>query len=316
MGKRPSVLTIGTFDGVHRGHQEIVRETCRLAEQKKCLPLAITFDIPPRLFFFPSFEPALLTTTIEKQTLLKKWGIKQVAVLHFDSRLSKISARDFFEKFIVGQYRAQAVVVGYNFGFGRDREGDIRFLEKMGESYSIPIRVVAPYRIRNLPVSSGRIRDFLRAGKIEKANSMLGDPYFLMGRVIAGKGVGRKLGFPTANLSAPSEKILPEGVFAVRVSVIQKKYFHNSQLTTHDSYYGMCNIGFRPTLSHQDVQETKSVEVHLFHFSGNLYGKILKLEFFKKLRSEKKFTSLEKLKDQLKQDKRLAAEVLSRVKKD
>lgn len=287
-----SVLTIGTFDGLHRGHQQIVKKACALAGQKKVRSVAITFDIPPRLFFFPSSEPALLTTVDEKRFLLEKYGIEDVEVLHFDSNLAKISAADFFDRFILGKYRAQHLVVGYNFGFGRNREGDTLFLEKICRKHSIPLTVVPAFCDANVPISSGRIRDVLRNSDLDEANRLLGYSYFVTGKVVRGDGLGKKIGFPTANLSVAAEKIIPSGVFAVRVTIKRKG---STTLLA-----GMCNIGFRPTVS---AGKNKVVEAHLFDFSRSLYGAELRVDLIQKIRDEKKFTSLDKLKQQLQKDK-------------
>jgi riboflavin kinase/FMN adenylyltransferase len=294
-----SVITIGTFDGVHQGHQAIIRETCRLAQQRNRIPTAITFPYPPRLFFNPSPEPYLLTDILEKQTLLKSFGIQKVMVFDFNRNFSKLSPESFFKKIILGQCRASAVVVGYDFRFGSERSGDIHLLKKMGEKHSIQVTVIPPLQDRKkVPISSGRIRGHLQRGELKQASALLGHPYFLIGKVVGGAGLGKTLGFPTANLQIHPFKIAPEGVFAVRAEVLKKT---GSNFSVVKKLKGMCNIGFRPTL-HASVK-TKTIEVHLFHFSGSLYGKTLKIEFIRKLRSEMKFKSLPALKKQLIKDK-------------
>lgn len=308
-----TVLTIGTFDGVHRGHRAIIQKTCRLAQQNAAIPTAITFDIPPRLFFFSSKEPALLTAVSEKVFLLKKLGIEKMVLLRFNSKLAQISAENFFENFIVKKFHPCAIVVGYNFGFGRNREGDPRFLEMMGRKHSIFVEVVPPLCFGNIPISSGRIRELLREGNVERANRLLGEPYFAVGTVVSGQGFGRKIGFPTVNLSVPHEKIVPEGVFAVRVTMSDGRSSHDLRFSAH-SHDGMCNVGFRPTVCSNDDMKERTVEVHLFHFSRNLCNSILKVEFLRKMRSERKFSSLEELKNQLKKDKKQVLSYFTRSK--
>ena len=294
---KSSVLTIGTFDGVHRGHQEIIRKTCALAKTQGSIPTAITFEIPPRLFFFPSLEPSLLNTVEEKGHLLKSDGIGKVIVMRFNRAFAEISALDFFKKIIVSKYRARALVVGYNFGFGKNREGDTRFLEKICREYGIPLTIVPPLCQRSVPVSSGRIREALKQNELAEANRLLGRPYFVIGKVVRGKGLGRKLGFPTANIGVPNAKIIPSGVFAVKVSMGGGR-----------KYSGVCNVGFRPTIL--SGAKSKSVEANLFHFSGNLYGRRLKVEFLKKIRAEQKFAGLTELKAQVEKDKAYARKAL------
>ena len=293
-----SVLTIGTFDGVHRGHRRILKIAADRAKKEGFESAAITFNIPPRLFFFPSAEPSLLTTVREKVELLRSCGIAKIHVLEFGARLARVSADAFFKNVILGKTRASQIVVGYNFGFGRNREGDTRFLERKGAGHGIPLRVIPPVTYRNVPVSSGKIRDALKTGDLKRANALLGYAYFLSGKVVPGQKMGARLGFPTANLAVDPAKIVPAGVFAVRVRTPLGK-----------TYGGMCNVGFRPTLA-QAGEKVQTVEVHLFGFSGRLYGKILRVEFVKKLRAEAAFPSLDHLRRQLSRDRLRAQRAL------
>ena len=275
-----SVLTIGSFDGVHLGHRKIFHEVVRRAKRLGLTPAALTFALPPRLFFFPSNEPALLSTLREKIELMKACGIKKIHVLKFDAALARVSARDFFDKYILGLCNAKEVVVGYNFGFGRNREGDSRFLEESGRRNNIGIYILPPVVNGSVPASSGRIRQALREGNLARANSLLGVSYTLTGKVVMGRKLGRKLGFPTANLKLSPEKIVPLGVFAVRAT-----------LPGGRELKGMANYG-----------RTRTFEVHLFGFSGNLYGKTLQVRLIRKIRDEKAFTSLHDLSHQLEKD--------------
>lgn len=322
-----SVLTVGTFDGVHRGHQLIIQKSCQLAAAKNLTPAALTFNIPPRLFFFPSSEPALLTTLEEKIALLKSFGIKKVIVLKFNDRLANVSAKKFFENFIRKRAHARTVVVGYNFGFGHNREGNTGLLKAMGQSSSVQISIVPPFCHKKVPVSSGRIRDYLKEGQLQEANIFLGYPYFLIGSVVRGDGLGKTIGFPTANISITPEKIVPEGVFAVRVSILnmynQKSNGSSADGTngilgkrfrSKDCFFGMANVGYRPTMKNKTARHKRSVEVHLFNFSGSLYEKKLKVEFLMRLRSEIAFKSVEDLKSQLAKDKRLTQLYLKNAK--
>ncbi|OGR81397.1 MAG: riboflavin biosynthesis protein RibF [Elusimicrobia bacterium RIFCSPLOWO2_02_FULL_39_32] len=304
-----AVLTIGTFDGLHRGHLKIIKRVLKNSLQFHLPSLAITFEFPPRLFFTPLKEPYLLSTPEEKSWLLKEAGIKKVVVLKFNKRCSLISAKEFFLRFLKRKYQAKNIVVGYNFCFGRDRLGDIPFLKKMGKENSIPITVIKALEDQSAPVSSGRIRAALRKGDLETAHRFLGHPYFCLGRVNGGRKIGTKLGFPTANLKISDLKILPLGVFLCRVGV----GFKDGKLSGADSFfYGICNVGFKPTLK-EAGKPARSLEAHLFNFSGKLYGKILKLEFLKKIRDEKKFQNLDDLRKQLEKDKKTALLLLRKL---
>ena len=306
-----TVVTIGTFDGVHRGHRKIIDKTNRLAEDERLKSLALSFEFPPRLFFSPSKVPVLLTTLLEKRFLLSRYGIGKTVLLNFNRRFSQISALQFFEELLIKKYHAKQIVVGYNFCFGKGREGDIKFLKKIGKKYSIPVYASKPLMQSLRPISSGRIRELIRRGDLRGARRLLGVDYFAFGRVVRGESIGRKMGYPTANLETHSLKILPEGVFVVSVLVFKSKEdFLNSSPGQSGFYGGMCNIGSRPTVAKETSKEKKSFEVHLFGFTGNLYGKFLKVVFLKKLRDEKKFSDQETLKKQLIQDEKGAKSYL------
>jgi riboflavin kinase/FMN adenylyltransferase len=296
--KKGVVLTMGTFDGVHRGHQAILKRTTDLARRRGLPSLAVTFHRPPRLFFFPPEGPSLLSLLSEKIELLKSFGIQHVEALRFGKSLARMSAEKFFERYFLRRYRVKEIVVGYNFGFGRDRQGDTRFLERHGAARGIPVRVVSPVTLQGVPISSEQIRHALRHGRLDEANRRLGYDYFVEGVVVRGDGRGRTLGFPTANLEVSPEKIVPPGVFAVRATLA-------GGLVRR----GMCNVGTRPTLNEPRPRAT--VEVHLLDFWGNLVGKPLRLEFVKKIRAERRFDSWEALSRRLRSDERSARRALA-----
>jgi riboflavin kinase / FMN adenylyltransferase len=292
-----AVVGMGTFDGVHRGHRAVLRRTAELAARHRLPSIAVTFARPPRLYFFPEKGPSLLTLLPEKIRLLKECGIDRVAVLPFGRAMAGLSAKDFFRRFFLERFRAKEIVVGYNFGFGRSRSGDTRFLEAEGRRHGVGIHVIPPVCLQEVPVSSGQIRGHLLAGDLARANRKLGYPYSLTGRVVRGQGVGKKLGFPTANLKIAPTKIVPPGVFAVRVTPPSGK-----------TKFGLCNAGTRPTLRGRGEF---SVEVHVLDFRGSLAGSVLRVEFLKKLRQEKKFSSLEALSAQIARDERAARRFFS-----
>lgn len=293
---RPVVLTLGTFDGVHRGHQELLSVAHRRARALKGDVLAVAFDRPPRLFFSPVDSPNLLTTPHEKEDLFFQYGANRVETMSFSKNLAALSADHFIEKFLVKKWRATEIVVGFNFCFGKGREGDVRFLTHRGKDRGIRVHSVGPVRDRKGVVSSGRIRPLVAAGRLPEAQALLGHPYLLEAPVIRGRGVGERLGFPTANLLVRGDKILPLGVFAV-----------TAILPTGVERRGLLNVGFRPTF--KDLNPSRSVEVHLLDFTGDLRGRTLRVRLIKKLRNERKFPSIKALVNQLVQDERSARQI-------
>ncbi len=289
---------IGTFDGVHRAHQKMAAKTLRLAKKMGADAGALSFAFPPRLYFFPSTEPGLLSTVEEKKWLLKKQGLKKISILNFNARLAKLSAEQFFKRYIVQTMRAHAVVVGYNFRFGRNQEGTIPVLRALGKKYSVKILVVPQIKDEHAePISSGRVRSYLKESQLDQANRLLGYPYRIQGPVMTGQKLGRKLGFATANLKVAAEKILPRGVFVVEAQVEKSS----------EILRGVCNIGLRPSVA---LKGRLTVEAHFFDFDKNLYDKKLTIFLITHLRPEKKFASLPALVHQLRKDKIKAQEFL------
>jgi riboflavin kinase/FMN adenylyltransferase len=297
---KPSVLTIGTFDGVHRGHQALLRKVSGRARRRNAVSAALTFERPPRLFFSPSAEPSLLTTPSEKKRAMESYGIGRVVFFPFVPSFMKMSPEVFFERVLVRRFRSAEIFVGYDFRFGRGREGTAETLKALGRARGVAVTVVGPVRSGGHPVSSGRIRNLLKDGALTQANRLLGRPYSASGRVVRGRGLGRKLGFPTANLALPADKIVPLGVFAVRAGIEGKK---------GKKFGGVCNVGFRPTVDGRRPARPLT-EVHLFGCSDDLYGRTLTVEFVRKLRGEKSFPSVERLKAQIRRDALRARSVL------
>lgn len=280
------VLTIGTFDGLHRGHQRVI---CELRQQAKILHLpgvVLTFTLPPRQILTKT-ETSLLLTKEEKLDLLCRLGVDTVVLLSFNQKLARLSPEEFFKEIIVEHLRAKSVVVGYNFAFGWQRQGEARLLKKLGKKYNLAIKIIPPVKQQGIIVSSSRIRQLLQKNAVEKVNTFLGYPYNFQGQVVKGRQRGRQIAIPTANLILPRGKIIPSGVFAVYVREGKK------------IYSGVANIGFRPTFG---ALKNPLAEVHIFNFSGSLYGKKLKIFLLKKMRAEKKFASADKLKKQIKTD--------------
>jgi riboflavin kinase / FMN adenylyltransferase len=296
---------MGTFDGVHRGHRVILRKAVALARRRGLRSVVVTFDRPPRLYFRPRPEPTLLTTPAEKAELLRALGVDEVRSLRFGPMIANMAPGRFFDVYFRKALRARAILVGYDFGFGKGRSGDTAFLARKGSESGIDVAVVSPVRFGGTVVSSGRIRDDVAAGNLARANARLGYRYCASGRVVRGLGLGRGLGYPTANVRYPRSKFVPPGVFAVRVTLPGGKVRP-----------GMCNVGTRPTVSRRQGQsrflgEGVSLEAHVFGHRGSLLGRTLTIEFVRRLRAERKFASLDALKARLARDARAARRALA-----
>ncbi len=288
---RSSVVTVGTFDGVHCAHREIIREVTRRAGERRGRSVVITFDPHPKEVV-PSAKGSvqLLTTIDERVALLDALRVDLLLVIRFTIEFSRLSADAFYRDYIVHGVGASEVVVGYDHMFGRDREGTVRELELMGRMHGFSLVTVPPYEVEGEVVSSTRVRKALVAGEIGRATALLGRVYGMQGRVVEGDRRGASLGFPTANIRPePGNKVIPgHGVYVVRVHVADAQWF------------GMMNIGVRPTVS-AGLKET--LEVHILDFHGDIYGDLITLKFLRKLRDERKFGSLAELSAQLEKDR-------------
>ena len=284
--ERQCVATLGFFDGVHRGHQCLVSQVCRLAHEHSCPSLVITFDKHPRQVLHADYIPQLLSTLTEKKALLMASGIDRLEVLPFTVELSRLTALQFMQQVLRDRLQVKTLVMGYDHRFGC---GGGEFADYVEWGRQTGIDVVLAHELDDVKVSSSRIRRFLAEGDVRQANMLLGYPYALQGVVMSGHQVGRHIGFPTANLKVQEDKLLPAlGVYAVRVRVEDEA-----------SYDGMLCIGHRPTLNNGDEL---SVEANLFDFSGDLYGKKVKLMLVDRLRDEQSFPSVQALQQQLEQD--------------
>ncbi|MGD1845437.1 MAG: bifunctional riboflavin kinase/FAD synthetase [Salibacteraceae bacterium] len=294
-----AVVTTGTFDGVHIGHQTIIDRLSELAQKHKGETVLITFHPHPRMVLHPDDHGLqLLNTQEEKIERLAKAGIDHLVILTFTKDFSRQTSLEYVRNILVNAIGTSKLVIGYNHHFGRNREGSFEHLKEYGPVYGFDVEEIPAQDIDHVNVSSTKIRNALLEGDVETANTYLDYPYQLVGEVIEGHRKGREIGFPTANLQVgESTKLIPgNGVYAVRVAL-------EGQILK-----GMLNIGVRPTVS--DALD-RSIEVHLFDFEGDLYDKKLKVWLIQRLRDEKAFSSMEDLKTQLQQDQKKALDLLS-----
>lgn len=274
-----SVLTIGNFDGVHLGHREIFRRVVQKSRELKVASVVVTFEPHPMRFLKPEQAPLRLNTPAEKVRLLAASCVDTLVVLNFDRTLANMSAEVFVRDILVGKLNVRHLIVGYDYAFGRDRQGDTTFLAEQAKRFNFVLDVLEPIRSEQQAHSSTAIREVLRAGRVADAVNILGRHFTLDGKVVHGEGRGRKLGFPTANLLTEKEILPCDGVYVVKVKW-QDKY-----------YDAVINIGHRPTFS----KSTPTLEIHLIDFSGDLYSERLRIYFVDRLRDEQKFSSVEEL---------------------
>jgi riboflavin kinase/FMN adenylyltransferase len=293
------VVTIGIFDGVHRGHIEILNRIKKLAISYNGESVVVTLWPHPRFVLQPeNNELRLLASLDEKIELIDKQGINNLIILPFDIRLANITYDRFVSDYIVGRIRARHVVVGFNHHFGKDRKGTFENLQKSAREHGIQAERLDPVVINDIRVSSSGIRHMIEEGRIGAANEALGYPYFLNGTVVEGNKLGKTLGYPTANigLSEPLKMLPRNGVYAVLVRVKGK------------TYQGMLNIGIRPTITLP--KHDRTIEVNLFDFQEDIYHEPIKVAFLEWIRCEKKFDSLQELKEQIAVDKSEVLKIL------
>lgn len=285
-GARPMV-TVGSFDGLHLGHQYLVAELVEWARREGAPCVVVTFSVHPREFMTGKPMPAL-TTPEHKRRLLLKAGVDAVLLLHFDEKLQKVSAREFMEQYVRGRLNARAMLVGFNNRIGKDGEGSYELLRDIGRDIGVDVREAERVEVSGHAMSSSAIRQHVQNGDFLWARKMLGRAYSIVGQVIHGDQRGRTLGFPTANISLLGLASPPLGVYGVRVHLDGRQWL------------GAANIGTRPTVD--PMRRMPLLEVHLLDFSGDLYGREIEVEFLFKLRDEHRFSGLEALKAQLAAD--------------
>jgi riboflavin kinase / FMN adenylyltransferase len=281
-GDLPTVVTVGTFDGVHRGHKSVLDELCAVAARRTAASLLVTFDPHPLRILRPADAPQLLTTPTEKIEILAQTAVDRVAFLRFTPELARLSPRTFVAEILMARFRMAHLVIGYDHGFGRDRSGGVATLRAIARDMGFAIDVVPPVQTDgDEPISSSRVRRMLRAGDVASAARALGRPYSLIGTVVRGAGHGHRLGFPTANLDIGNpDKLLPhEGIYAVRAAL-------------GDSFAdGVLHLGPRPTFAGLPP----SIELHLFDFDRDIYGRRIRVEFYQRIRDIARFDSADAL---------------------
>ena len=291
-----SVLSIGMFDGVHKGHQKIIDKVVTVSRQKKCRSCLLTFDPHPRKYFQHHNGPLLITSIEHKLELFRKVGVDCSLIIDFDEMFSRLGAEEFicllFEKLCF-----KGIVVGGDFRFGKNREGDSAYLKKLGMKIGFTVTEVSPFILNNIVVSSTEVRKAVQMGELEKSKELLGRDFSVLGTVIRGKNIGTRLGYPTANLDPHQEILPPGGVYIVRINLSGK------------TYSGLANVGYCPTF--MDRLDDFSIEIYIFDFEKHIYGEHIEVFFLEKIREEKKFAAVENLVKQIKKDEKEARRYLN-----
>jgi riboflavin kinase / FMN adenylyltransferase len=289
------VMTIGNFDGVHLGHQAIFRSLCQRARVVGGSSIVLTFEPHPLKVLAPQHCPALITPTAKKLSIMQGCGLDMVVCLPFTQELANLTPVAFVEEILVGTIGIREIYVGYNFAFGKGRQGTIALLQELGGRYQFSVHIIEPIAVEGRVVSSSIIRQWVQQGSVDEAALLLGRLYSIAGTVVEGYQKGRELGFPTANVHSTYELIPGRGVYAVVVD------------WRGQPYEGVANIGFNPTFGRTQL----SVEIHLFNFSQQLYGETVEVSFVKKIREERAFPSVADLVKQIGQDVEAAHTLLA-----
>lgn len=292
-----AVLTIGTFDGVHQGHVQIIKQLVKEAREFDGTPVVITFYPHPRMVVQKENQMYFLNTPEEKYKLLEQLDIEHIVCVPFDREFSEQTAQDYIKNFLVDKFHPHTIIIGYDHKFGVNREGDYKMLEQGGRKFGFKVKEIPEHILRSVVISSTKIREALQTGAIETANEFLGYPYTFSGRVVRGRQIGRTLGFPTANveINDPFKLIPAIGIYAVRVYSEKFKTSNN----------GMLSIGTNPTVAGKE----QTIEVNIFDFDGDLYESTLEVKLIRRLRNEEKFNSLSELITQMKMDRAATEEV-------
>lgn len=287
-----SVITIGTFDGVHVGHQKIIKRLVKTAKKENLKAVVLTFFPHPRMVLQKDANIKLINTIEEKAELFNKFGIDNLVVKKFTKAFSRLSAEDFAKQVLVDKLNAKKVIIGYDHHFGRNRRANIDDLRRFGETYGFEVEEISMQDINDVAISSTKIRNALAEGDIIKANTFLGYDFMISGTIVRGKGLGKQMDFPTANLQIEeSYKLIPKyGVYIVNANI-------NGEVV-----FGMMNIGTNPTVNGND----ESIETHFFNFDQDIYNQKIRINVLQRIRDEQRFESVEALKTQIHRDKKTA----------
>lgn len=294
--EHPTVITIGTFDGVHVGHQKIIEKLVNTAKLSNMESAILTFFPHPRMVLQQDSEIKLINTIDERKKILTNSGIDHLIIHPFTHQFSRLTAQEFVRDILVNKLNAKKIIIGYDHRFGRNRTADITSLRKFGEEYDFEVEEIRQQEVEDVAVSSTKIRKSLLAGNIEKANRYLLQPFTLTGTVVKGKGLGKGFGYPTANIKIEeSYKLIPKnGVYIVRAVIDEIPY------------YGMMNIGTNPTVGGTE----QTIETYFFLLDQDLYGEKLEIEMLARIRDEKNFDSIDSLKIAMKQDEAFTSQYI------
>ena len=294
--KKNSIITIGTFDGVHIGHQKIIKRLVDIAKRKGLQAVVLTFFPHPRMVLQKDAKIKLINTIDEKSKLLESFGINHLVIKEFTKDFSRLTALEFVRDVLVNKLNVKHIILGYDHHFGRNRTANIDDLREFGEVYDFDITEISAQDINEVTVSSTKIRIALEVGNIEMANAYLGYNYMLTGTIVKGKSLGKQIGFPTANVNIEEDyKLIPKNG-----SYIVKSYINSNVV------FGMMNIGTNPTVN----GEYQSIEVHFFDFDRDIYNEIIEVQLLERLRDEQKFDSIDELKAQLHKDKDISLDYI------
>jgi riboflavin kinase/FMN adenylyltransferase len=291
----PLFLAVGVFDGVHRGHQAVISTSANHARAAIGKPVVVTFDPHPDKVLRPQAAPHLLSATQHKIALIRSLGVGHLLVITFDKQFAATEPEDFVSQLVAHSKPLREICVGHEWSFGKNRRGNLDLLKKLGAKFNFDVVGIPPVKINNAVVSSTAIRETIEKGDLAKAAEMLGREYTILGTVTRGDNLGKKIGFPTANLSAHSEQFPPNGVYAAEARL------------DGELHRGVVNLGIRPTVSRG--KSDRVLEIHLFDFNRDIYGQDVEVRFLKFLRPEKKFENLDTLVQQIRQDAREARNI-------
>ena len=296
---KKTIVTIGTFDGVHIGHQKIIEKLIQESKSSDSESLILTFFPHPRMVLHETSSIKLLNTINEKSSLLEKMGLDNLVIHPFDKEFSNLSAEEFVKTILVDLFNVQKIIIGYDHRFGKNRAANIENLIEFGEKYGFEVEQISAQEIDSVSVSSTKIRVAITNGNMAVANEFLGYDYLLSGKIIQGKQLGRTIGFPTANLKIKENyKLIPKiGVYIVK-SILQEK-----------TVFGIMNIGLNPTVNGEDL----SIEVHFLDFDSDIYDTEITVSVIERIRHEQKFTSIDLLKSQIQKDKNYAISYIEKI---